>query len=187
MLCSNFPKLPRAQSSPSALPGEAEDEIFRVGGTIATEERGDDFDWSPFDVSCHAAFESFEGTHHIRYSTNLHRSKTVPAWLPWKLLGAAGPIRPTYCRVGLERFQSKFTLSSVGFMPQVTDTVILDAINGTVSLQVVTDQAAWKPCNPLEETPIFSGIDRALRASAGFNLADSFREELSKAAKFPRK
>lgn len=177
----------RSDTLLSGIPGEAEDEIFRVGGAIATEERGDDFEWSPFDVSCHASFNAFEGTHHIRYNTAIHRTDPVPPWLPWRLLGAAAPIRLAYCRVGLERFRSKFTLSSVGFMPQVTDTFLLDATEGTVSLKIATEQSTWKPANPIEEIPLFSGIDRALRSSLNVNLAASFYEELVRAGSFRKK
>lgn len=168
----------------SGIPGQAEDELFRVGGTIATEQAGDDFEWSPFDLSCHATFSAFEGTHHIRYTTDLHRSDSVPSWLPWRLIGAAAPIRPAYCRVGLERFQSKFTLSSIGFMPQITDSILIDAAGDTVQVRLTTEQTAWKPCNPAEGIPAFNALAQALLSALGFNLAQSFRDELAQVAKF---
>lgn len=171
----------------TGIPGHVEDELFRVGGAIATDERGDDFDWSPFDVSCHTSFNAFEGTHHIRYNTAIRRTDQVPPWLPWRLLGAAAPIRLSYCRIGLERFRSKFTLSSIGFLPQVTDSFLLDATEGTVSLKIATEQTTWKAANPIEEIPLFSSIDRALRSSLNVNLATSFYEELVRAGSFRTK
>jgi hypothetical protein len=168
----------------AGIPGQVEDELFRVGGTIATEQLGDDFEWSPFDLSCHATFNAFEGTHHIRYTTGLHRSESVPSWLPWRLIGAAAPIRPAYFRVGLERFQSKFTLSSIGFMPQITDSFLIDGAGGIVHVRLKTEQTAWKPSNPAEELPAFHALAQALQSAVGFNLSDSFRDELARAAKF---
>jgi hypothetical protein len=168
----------------SEIPGEGEDELFRVGGSIATDPAGDDFEWSPFDLTCRAVFSAFEGTHHIRHSTDLQRSDSLPPWLPWELIGAAAPIRPSYCRVGLERFQSRFTLSSIGFMPQVTDSFLLDATGGTAQVRIITEQRSRKPCNPTEEIPAFGALATALQKALGFDLKESFRDSLAKGAAF---
>jgi hypothetical protein len=166
------------------IPGESGDEVFRVGGKIATDQAGEEFEWSPFDLSCHASFTAFEGTHHIRHTADLHRSESLPSWLPWETIGAAAPIRPSYCRVGLERFQSKFTLSSIGFMPQVTDSILIDAAGGAVQIRLTTEQRSWKPCNPTEEIPVFCALAKALHVALGFNLSESFRNELAQVARF---
>ncbi len=161
------------------IPGEADGEVFRVGGEIATGHTSTGFEWSQFEASCHSQFKAFEGNHHIAHALNHHQTATVPEWLPWRLLGAAAPIRPRYFRLGLERFQSRFTLASFGYLPQVTDSLLLDATDSTLMIKVAIERRAWKPTDPFEEFPPFSAIAAALRRSLSLDIAAHFREELA--------
>jgi hypothetical protein len=165
----------------SGIPGEPEGEIFRVGGEIAIGHSTTDFEWSPFDVSCHSQFKEFQGNHHIIHSLTHHRSATLPEWLPWRLVGAAAPIRPRYCRLGLERFQSRFTWASFGYLPQVTDSLLLDATDSTVMIRLVIERRSWKPTEPFAEFPLFASIAAALRSSLCCDIASLFQEDLAQA------
>lgn len=164
----------------SGIPGEAEGEIFRVGGAIATGHSTTDFEWSPFEASCHSQFKEFQGNHHITHSINHHHSSSVPDWLPWRLLGAAAPIRPRYFRLGLERFQSRFTWASCGYLPQVTDSLLIDATDSAVMIKLVIERRAWKPTEPFTEFPPFASIAVALRQSLSYDIAAHFQEGLAR-------
>lgn len=164
------------------IPGETEGEVFRLGGEIATGHTSTNFEWSHFEASCRSQFKEFQGNHHIVHSVNHHHTATVPEWLPWKLLGAAAPIRPRYFRLGLERFQSRFTWASVGYLPQVTDSLLLDATDSRLMIKLVVERRARKPTDPFEEFPLFGGIAAALRQSLSLDIASHFREELAQAA-----
>lgn len=161
------------------IPGEADGEVFRVGGEIATGDTPTDFEWSHFEASCHSQFKAFEGNHHITHALKHHQTATVPEWLPWRLLGAAAPIRPRYFRLGLERFQSRFTLASFGYLPQVTDSLLLDATDSTLMLKLAIERRTWKPTDPFAEFPPFGAIALALRQSLSLDIAAHFREELA--------
>jgi hypothetical protein len=165
----------------SGIPGEAEGEVFRVGGEIATGHSTADFEWSPFEASCHSQFKEFQGNHHITHSLTHHHSTTVPDWLPWRLLGAAAPIRPRYFRLGLERFQSRFTWASFGYLPQVTDSLLLDATGSTAMIKLVIERRAWKPTEPFADFPLYANIAGALRSALSCDISSLFREDLAKA------
>lgn len=167
----------------AGIPGEAEGEVFRIGGEIASSTTGAEFEWSPFEASCGSVFREFEGTHHISYNLHHHRSTTLPDWLPWWLLGAAAPIRPRYFRVGLERFQSRFTWASFGYLPQVTDSFLLDAVDSTLAIRLVVERQAWRPTDPFSEFPIFGGIAAAARQAMSLDIRSTFRSELLRVGK----
>jgi len=169
----------------NAIPGDASDEVFRLGGLIATERQGEDnFEWSQFNVACHAPFREFEGAHHILYSLDIRRSDSIPSWIPWRLLGAAAPIRPQYFRVGIERFQSRFTFASFGFLPQVTDTLLIDVFNDTLSCAFRTEQTSWSLGAPIATVPLFADIGHAIRESTGFDINESLINELKATGRF---
>lgn len=166
------------------VPPPHRDEIFKVGGEIATTQRGQAFEWTPFEAACHAEFRDFEATHHIRHTLRVHKGRTVPEWLPWRLLGQAAPIRPSYFRLGLERFHSRFTFASLGYLPQVTDSILIDASRTSFSVQVSTEQRRWKAYNPFQEIAIFAAIHQALKASLHFDVSASFTEHLLASGRF---
>jgi hypothetical protein len=167
------------------IPGDPTNEVFRLGGLIATEKRGeDDFEWSQFNVACHATFREFEGTHHILHALDIRRDDSVPAWLPWRLLGAAAPIRPRYFRLGVERFQTRFTFASFGFLPQVTDSLLIDVFDQSLSCVVRTEQSTWSLGSPLAGVPLFAAIADALRISTNFDINQSLLEELKATGRF---
>jgi hypothetical protein len=163
------------------IPGEAEGEVFRIGGEIATGHTPTNFEWSHFEASCHSQFKEFQGNHHIAHAVKHYHTATVPDWLPWRLLGAAAPIRPRYFRLGLERFQSRFTLASLGYLPQVTDSLLLDATDSTIVIKLVIERRAWKLTDPFAEFPVFGGIAAALRQSLSLDMGALFHEELAQA------
>ena len=165
----------------AGIPGEADGEIFRLGGLIATGSSATDFEWSPFEASYHSEFKEFEGNHHITHTLVHHRSDAVPEWLPWRLLGAAAPIRPRYLRIGIERFQSRFHTLSFGYLPQVTDSLLIDALESKLSLRFVTERRKWQATQPFAEFPLFAAIAEALQLSLGLSIDSLFRTELAKA------
>lgn len=166
------------------IPPPHRDEIFKLGGEIATAQKGQQFEWSPFEASCHAEFRNFESTHHIRHTLRVQKGASIPEWLPWRLLGQAAPIRPSYFRLGLEHFQSRFTFASFGYLPQVTDSLLIDASRASVSIQVTTEQRRWKICNPFQEISMFSAIHEALKATINFDVSASFTEHLVASGRF---
>lgn len=165
----------------AGIPGEPDGELFRIGGEIATGHTGVDFAWSPFEASCHTHFHEFQGDHHISYTLNHHHSETIPDWLPWRLLGAAAPIRPRYFRLGIERFQSRFTFASFGYLPQVTDSLLVDVLDSNLVIRLVVERSKWRTTDPFTEFPVYASISAALKRSLSLDISALFTEELSKA------
>lgn len=164
-----------------ALVGE---ELFAVGGTIATGSDTQGFIWEPFHFSCHTRFNRFEGSRAIIHSAHISRAHTIPEWLPWWLLGAAMPIEPTYFRLGLEFFTSRFVITRLSFMPTVTDTFLIDLVGTTISITLRTEQPYWKPCNPFETNKTLHQLSLGLQSVTGTPLSAMFHSQLHARATF---
>ncbi len=160
------------------------EELFSVGGQIATGSGTEGFIWEPFHYSCHTRFARFEGSREIIHSINSTRSETIPDWLPWQLLGAAAPIEPTYFRLGLEFFSSRFVLTRLSFTPVVTETFLIDLVGTTLSIKLRTEQPYWKPCNPFVNIALLHKLASALSPVTGEPLSDIFQRDLSAQARF---
>jgi hypothetical protein len=164
-----------------ALTGE---ELFSVGGRIAIDSGAEGFIWEPFHYSCHTRFSHFEGARAIVHSIHSSRSETIPDWLPWRLLGAAAPIEPTYFRLGLELFSSRFVITRLSFTPVVTETFLIDLVGTTVSIKLRTEQPYWKPCNPFVNIAILRKLAAELTPLTGRSIGDIFQRELNARAGF---
>ena len=165
-----------------SIPKPTGEELFSIGGTIATsiqEPRGD-FVWENFQVACHTSFNRFEGSRSIIYTPHLLRSDTIPSWYPWWLMGFGAPIRPTYLRLGFELFTSKFALARLSFMPVPTEKLLIDLSAEVLKISISTEQPRWKASNPFEKVPLFSAIDVACEAACGASLRNLFKDEIEK-------
>ena len=160
------------------------EEIFTVGGMIATGADEHGFVWEPFHYSCNSRFDRFEGARTIIHSTNVSRAPTLPEWLPWWMVGAAAPLEPRYLRLGLEFFTSRFAITRLSFVPVVTDTILIDLVNNTLSMKLKTEQQYWKPCNPFETNSILQRLSQELLCVTGTPLAALFDTHLRARATF---
>lgn len=155
------------------LPGvghPAHDEVFRLGGLGPVAKDGGSLDYEPFEVSLLSPFSHFEGSSHIVHSLEQHRAGPLPAWLPLRLLGYAAPLRPSFLRIGLERFRSVLSFASLGSAPQVTDSLLIDAVGGSISVQLTSEHNKRKDADPFAEIPSFRAIAEVLRGSVGIDL-----------------
>ena len=171
---------PLLQGAP-ALNGE---ELFAVGGTIATSADADDFIWQPFHFACHTRFSRFEGSRTIVHSTHTTRTEAIPEWLPWWVLGSAAPIQPSFFRLGLEFFTSRFVITRLSFTPVVTETFLIDLVDDTLSISLRTEQPYWKPCNPFETNSVLRQFSLALEPITRDRLSTTFKRLLSAQASF---
>jgi hypothetical protein len=166
------------------LPGLAvprNDELFRVGGMCAVEQRGREFEWEPFEVSCYSPFQRFEGTHHIIHGIEMERIGSIPPWLPARLLGCAAPIEPRFFRYGLEHFTSILTFASLGYAPQVTESLLLDCTTNSVSVKLVIEARRGREENPFNHLPAYRAIAQAVERATGKRIDEIFADELTRA------
>lgn len=166
------------------LPGIAAprtDELFRIGGMVAVEEAGPEFSWEPFEVVCYSPFLRFEGTHHIVHSTQVERSGSLPSWLPTRLLGCAAPIKPRFFRYGLEHFSSILTFASLGYAPQVRESVLIDCVGDTVAVKVTSEYKRGKEPNPFVWIPAYSTLSHIIEKATGANLKEELARDLAAA------
>jgi hypothetical protein len=164
------------------LPGIATprtDELFRVGGMVAVEEAGPEFSWEPFEVVCYSPFTRFEGTHHIVHTTQVERTGALPSWLPTRLIGCAAPIKPRFFRYGLEHFSSILTFASLGYAPQVRESVLLDCVGDTVALRVTTEYKRGKEPNPFAWIPAYTTLSDIIERATGSSPQEELRRELA--------
>lgn len=169
----------------TGAPVQTGEELFAVGGRIATGTTESGFTWDPFHYSCLTHFDHFEGSRTIVHSTHPIQTPTIPEWLPWWLLGAAAPIEPNYFRLGLEFFTSRFVITRLSFTPIVTDSFFLDVVNGALSCKLKIERPFWKPTNPFESTPILRQLSNDLQKVCGLSLSTTFYQELLSKARFP--
>jgi hypothetical protein len=170
----------------SGLPAAQGEELLTVGGAIATESKGDSFVWTPFRTSLLTHFAHFQGSSQIAHTVQERRSESIPSWLPWWLLGAAAPLRVEYARFGFEHFTSRFRVTQFGFMPVVSDSLLLDLTNEEIALRLTTDQPTLKRCNPFETVALFKRVAISLRSTLGISLSDQFTEELELAGSWKK-
>ena len=155
------------------LPGiasSAHDEVFRLGGMAPVSGKGGSLEFEPFEVSLLSPFGRFEGNSHIVHTVEQHRAGPLPSWLPLKLLGYAAPIRPSFMRFGIERFRSVMSFASLGYAPQVTDSLLIDCVRGELAVRITSERNAARSGNPCEEIPVFRGVSELLRAILGIDL-----------------
>jgi hypothetical protein len=173
------------------LPVASHDELLRVGGSVAVEDHGTDFSWESFDLCCYSPFLQFEGNHHIIHGVQLERSGALPAWIPLRQLGCAAPLTPRYLRLGLEHFRSLLTFASLGYAPQVTESLLLDAACAatadqvTLNLQLTAESRARSPQDPFEEVAPFNAAACIVRHVTGCNVAYQYTTLLQKEWRTP--
>ena len=166
------------------LPGIAAprtDELFRVGGSIAVEKTASDFAWEPFEAVCYSPFPRFEGAHHIVFNTDTERSGPLPSWLPTRLLGAAAPIRPTFFRYGLEHFSSRLTFASLGYAPQVTESLLIDSVTDTLVIRMNCEVKRGGPRDPFSAIPAYRELTSIVEEATGNNPLKDYGTELQRA------
>ncbi len=174
-----------ADSVLAGPPHPVDGEVLSLGGSIATGSERGEFSWSPFRFSCVTHFKRFEGNNQIVHSPELHTTDSVPEWLPWWLLGAAAPLKIEYLRVGFENFSSRFSVARFGAVPVVSDTLLLDATQESLSVSLTTQQPRWQSSNPFEKLPLFKQVSLAIEKVCGLSPSESFFHQLSALARFP--
>ncbi len=165
------------------LPGIATartDELFRVGGIVAVGEKGSDFEWEPFEVSCYSPFNRFEGTHHIVHGTEIERAGSLPSWLPTQLIGMAAPIKPRFFRYGLERFKSVLSFASLGYAPQVTTSLLIDCVADTLAFKVTHEFKKPVESNPFDLIPAYRALSSVINAATGTDLHADLSAKLAR-------
>ena len=163
------------------LPGvshPAHDEVFRLGGMGPVASASGAIEFEPFEVSLLSPFGRFEGSSHIVHLLEQHRAGPLPAWLPLRLLGYAAPLRPTFLRIGLERFRNVLTFAGLGHTPQVTDSLLIDAVGGTLSVRMTSERNKRRDADPFLEVPCFRAVAEVLRAAAGVDLRTLLQKSL---------
>ena len=175
---SNLKGRERSEATLTGAPQPQDGEVLSLGGLIATSSTKDSFSWTPFRFSCVTHFLRFEGSNQIIHAPDLYKSNSIPDWFPWWLLGAAAPIQIEYLRLGLENFSSRFSIARFGATPVVSDTLLVDADQESLTLSLSTQQPRWRPCNPFETLTVFRQVALALEKVCGYSLSESFVREL---------
>jgi hypothetical protein len=173
----------------SLIPGIAApktDELLRVGGSIAVAERGGAFEWEPFEAVCYTPFARFEGSHHIVFSVQSERSQALPSWLPIRLLGSAAPIRPTFFRYGLQHFRSRMTFASLGYTPQVTESVLIDSVSDALTIKITCELKRSEPTDPFSKITAFSSLFSVIKNATGHDVMTDYREAVGNAMRGKR-
>ncbi len=156
------------------LPTAHKDELFRIGGDCAVEEENQGFSWDCFEVCGYSPFARFQGTHHIVHSLEIARTGALPAWLPPHLLGSAAPIRLRYFRFGLEHFHSRRTFASLGYTPQITESLLLDCSSNTLRMRIAVESDSRKIEDPFDRLPHLRVWANLLFQISGFDIQNEY-------------
>jgi hypothetical protein len=156
------------------LPQAQKDELFRVGGMCAVEEAQAGFVWDSFDLCCYSPFSRFQGAHHIVHSLELVRSGSLPPWLPARLIGSAAPIEIRYFRFGLEHFRSVRTFASLGYTPQVAESLLIDYNSNTLRIRLSIESNTRRIEDPFDKVPTFRCASELIRQASGINLQGEY-------------
>jgi hypothetical protein len=160
------------------LPAAHKDELFRVGGECAIHEEPEGFAWDHFDLCCYSPFTRFEGAHHIVHSLEIHRTGALPSWLAPRLLGCAAPIKLRYFRFGLEHFRTRRTFASLGYTPQITESLLLDCCSNTLSLRMTVESDSRKAENPFDRVTQLGLFAKVLRQTSGIDIEGDYMRDL---------
>jgi hypothetical protein len=176
---SNLKGRERSEAAFKGVPPPQDGEVLSIGGTIATSGGKNGFTWSPFRFSCLTRFVRFEGNDQIIHAPELFKSESIPQWFPWRLLGAAAPIKIEYLRLGFENFSSRFSIARFGAVPVVSDTLLIDANQESLNVSLSTQQPRWQPCNPFSTLPLFKQVSLAVEKVCGSSPSEGFARELT--------
>ena len=158
------------------------DELFRIGGSIAVAETKGTFAWEPFEAVCYSPFTRFEGTHHIVFNTTTEKAGALPSWLPARLLGSAAPIKPTFFRYGLEHFRSRLTFASLGYSPQVTESMLIDSVSDSLTIRMTCEVTRAASNDPFSENDPYITLCSIIKEATGHDLLADFRSHVLRAA-----
>lgn len=156
------------------------DEVFRLGGLAPVAQTDSTMGFEPFEVSLLSPFQKFEGTHHIVHQLEQHRAGPLPAWIPLRLLGYVAPIKPAFLRIGLERFKSLLGFASLGYAPQVTDSLLIDCSNSTFAIRLTTERNKTKQPDLFETIPEFRAVAHVVKVALGFDVREDILSALGK-------
>jgi hypothetical protein len=172
----------RDPSEPPLLAGASRPhshELFYVGGEIATDtDDSGEFIWEPFSVSLNTDFLAFEGARSILHSLHTKLSQSIPEFLPWWLLGWAAPVRPQYMRLGIELFTSRFALTKLGFIPEVTEALYLELLDNKLALRFDSEQLPLRRHNPFQRDPFLGEISDILQELYGVSPKQAFAGQI---------
>jgi hypothetical protein len=170
----------RDPSEPSPLSATTQphtSELFAIGGELATDTASPtEFIWEPFTLALNTQFLAFKGARSILHSLHTERSQSLPEFLPWWLLGWAAPIKPQYMRLGIELFTSRFALTRLGFIPEVTEKMYLEIIDNKLALRLSSEQLSLRYYNPFKREPFLVEISEIVRDLCGVSPQEAFVE-----------
>lgn len=160
------------------LPTASKDELFRVGGSCALQEIDGDFIWDDFDLCCYSPFARFDGTHHVVHSIENQRTGSLPHWLPARLIGCAVPITLSYFRLGLEHYRSKRSFISLGYNPQVSESILIDCDAGKLRIRITIDSQRRVIEDPFEGLAPLKMIADILTRTASIDIQREYMSAL---------
>lgn len=146
------------------LPAPQNEELLFINGFLpASKEK------NGFQFMVESEFTSFPDTHHISFRLKRHATG-LPAWLRPELLAWLAPITITGFRLGLESFKSKRFSSLFGFVPVVSERLLIEANQNSLVILLFSEGLNLKNQRQLQYMAIEQRLKLALLESFNFNL-----------------
>jgi len=169
------PEAPSAPIAPAWQPrGE---ELFFAAGKVTIDSIRSDSPRPPaeeFTVAVHTSFLAFEGNHHIKHGAKESRARSLPAYVPLRALGRVFPLQLTALRTGLEIFESRRFLASLGFSPVVTQTLRIEWYDGTAYLRVTAEGLKEREQLPLQRDNLAGKLDELTAELCGVAWSEDY-------------
>ena len=142
----------------------AKDELLLLSGAILREPN------KGFLFSIHSPFDSFPSHSAISHALECKQNPKLPHPIPWSSYGKLAPLKPESFRFGLQEFRAVFGAPLIGVTPTVSDELLIDANEQTLSLRAYGERMKKADKLPMRKTGILEEALRILSSLSGRDL-----------------
>ena len=153
--------------------------LFAAGNILADQDDGRTVREDPFQIRIATAFASFQGSHDITHSTRFSAQGALPGFVNPASIGRIFPLEVTALRFGLELFESRRFLASLGFAPIVTQTLSLELYTGMLYLTITAEGLRQCSQPPLGKDGLGARLDQVLAQAGQTAWSADYRQKLA--------
>ncbi len=141
-------------------------ELIYIRGHLSPEDQ----DAIEFCLTVESEFAEFVGNHHIKHSCKETRYGDLPPDFKLYTFSSYPDLSVDLLRLGFEFFKSNIFTSMLGFAPEVTERLLIDAKPGELRLRIVQERMKLRNERPLLKDQFLEKLADTLECSLAFNL-----------------
>lgn len=148
------------------------EEMLRIEGKVWRGDNETPAEPCDFTIAVFTKFSEFVGNHHIAHTVHSSWHGLSSDEVPLDAIARAFPLRIERLRLEMQLFESQRTIM-LGFMPTVTNTLVLSWDNEKLTLRIEAEGLATRATLPFGRNSPLDSLTAVLKRQLGFDvLAD---------------